>query len=308
MSDYPLVSIVMITYGHEKFIETAINSIVMQQYDGSIELIIANDFSPDNTDQTIKILLEKISIPEKINIRYTLHNKNKGIMPNFVWALNQSKGKYITICEGDDYWIDALKIQKQVDFLERNTEYSIHSGHAKLLENGNLTRIIGDPRHKKTYDIKDFFSKNNLITCTSMVRRSTIVPNFWKEIYFGDWMLYVNTLNFYPGSKAYVSEELYAVYRINEMGAMSQITGIKSDEKHFIQIMKIHQLFKVKYSSEDVLTINNYSLNLYRYYLSTTDLKNAIDIIFKNFKLVHVKIPFRKYLSYFRYRKHLKPS
>ncbi|ANF50407.1 hypothetical protein A0O34_07700 [Chryseobacterium glaciei] len=308
MYNYPLVSVVMITYGHELFIENAINSILMQKYDGCIELIIANDCSPDGTDKIIISILEKVINSEKFNIKYTPHKNNKGIMPNFVWALKECQGKYIAICEGDDYWIDDLKIKKQVDFLEKNNEYSIHSGHAQLLENESLTSIIGDPHHKKTYLINDFFSKNNLITCTTMLRLSNIIPKNWEKIYFGDWMLYVNTLIAYPGSKAYVSDELYSVYRINEMGAMSQIAGIKSDEKHFIQIFKIHQLFKVKYSSEDISAINNYSLKLYRYYLSINNLKSAVGMILKNFKLVYFKIPFRKYLSYFRYRKHLKPS
>ncbi|HCA08474.1 glycosyltransferase [Chryseobacterium sp.] len=305
MPDYPLVSVIMITYGHDKFIEDAINSVISQKYTGHIELIIGNDCSPDNTDKIVTSFLERNNIPERINIKYVCHNRNKGIMQNFAWALDECKGKYNAICDGDDYWIDSLKIQKQVDFLEKNSNYSIHSGLAQLLEDGELTTIIGNPLYKNTYEIGDFYSKNNLISCTCMFRSNHIEPSYLENIYFGDWMVYLNTLNSFSGSKAYVSEECYSIYRVNNMGTMAQLDGIKSDEKHFHQILKIHQLFKTEYTPEDIILINRYALNIYVYYLLHRDIKNIINTLINNFKLIHFKIPLRKYLSYFRYRKHL---
>ncbi|MDR6544432.1 glycosyltransferase involved in cell wall biosynthesis [Chryseobacterium rhizosphaerae] len=305
MSDHPLVSVIMITYGHEKFVEQAISSIIQQNYDGNIEIIIANDHSPDNTDEVIVSFLEKAKIPENFIVKYTRHEKNKGIMQNFSWALTECRGKYNAICDGDDYWIDPLKIQKQVDFLEKNPDYSIHSGLAQLLENGNLTTFIGNPLRKKTYEIKDFFSKNNLISCTCMFRKNKIDFHYLENIYFGDWMVYINTLNSFPNSKAYVSDECYSVYRVNDMGTMAQITGIGNDEKHFSQILRIQQLFKTRYTPEDVKLINRYTLNLYVYYLLHHQFKKMLTTVLKNFKLVRFNFPIRKYLSYFRYRKHL---
>ena len=118
-----LVSVCMITYGHEKFIEEAINSILMQQCDFEVELIVANDFSPDRTDEVIQRILN--THPKSSWIKYVKQEKNIGMMPNMIAALQSAKGKYIAFCDGDDYWTDPLKLQKQVDFLENNLTYSI---------------------------------------------------------------------------------------------------------------------------------------------------------------------------------------
>lgn len=114
----PLVSVVMITYGHEQYIAEAVHGVLMQDTDFEIELIISNDKSPDNTDAVVRKI---ISEHAKGNIiKYTSHQENLGMIKNFNWTLNQTKGKYIAICEGDDYWTDPLKLQKQVDLLQNN--------------------------------------------------------------------------------------------------------------------------------------------------------------------------------------------
>lgn len=132
----PMVSIVMITYGHEKYIEEAINGVFIQQTDFPVELIIANDCSPDSTDEVVENLLSQA--PENVNIKYTRHESNLGMMPNFIWALQQAKGKYIALCEGDDYWTDPLKLQKQVDFLEENEDFGLICTNYQTTNDGTI--------------------------------------------------------------------------------------------------------------------------------------------------------------------------
>ncbi len=115
------VSVCMITYGHEKFIEQAINGVLMQECDFEVELIIANDSSPDQTDAVIQSILD--NHPRASWIKYTKHEKNLGMMPNFIFALKECVGEYIALCDGDDYWTDTLKLKKQVVFLDRNKDY-----------------------------------------------------------------------------------------------------------------------------------------------------------------------------------------
>ena len=117
------VSVCMITYGHEKFIEQAINGVLMQECDFEVELIIANDCSPDRTDAVIQNILK--NHPRASWIKYIKHEKNLGMMPNFIFALQECQGKYVALCDGDDYWTDAFKLQKQVDFLESNPKFGI---------------------------------------------------------------------------------------------------------------------------------------------------------------------------------------
>ena len=113
-----MVSVVMITYGHENYIEQAIKGVLMQECDFQYELIIANDCSPDNTDRIVQKIIDNTNNADRI--KYVRHTVNKGMTANFLWTLQQASGKYIAICEGDDYWTDPLKLQKQVDLLEVN--------------------------------------------------------------------------------------------------------------------------------------------------------------------------------------------
>ena len=151
------VSVVMITYNHEKFIKEALESIFSQKTNFHYELIISNDCSTDNTDEVIKKIIDKNENGSLIN--YTNHHKNKGMIPNFLWSIQQAKGKYIALCEGDDYWVDPYKLQKQVDFLEANPDYSIHSGLAITSDN----KIIGN-KNKSSFLLQNFYTSNTSLT------------------------------------------------------------------------------------------------------------------------------------------------
>ena len=294
----PIVSVAMLTYNHERYIVEAIESVLMQKTDFPIQLVIAEDGSSDHTRSLILEYQQKY--PEIIKL--ILQKKNVGANQNNIDLLQNLDGKYVAALEGDDYWIDSLKLQ---NFIEANSYYSNKRGHVQLREEGKLTNINENGHQKKDFKIKDFFTKNNLVTCTMVFRNYKINSEYLKNVYFGDWMLYVDILNSFPNSKAYVSEECYSVYRINESGAMAQLEGIKSDQKHFSQIEKINHFFKPDYSDKDISIINGYSINIYKYFLIQHELRKALNIFWRHFKLIHFKIPFRKYLSYFRYRKQL---
>jgi len=123
MNSLPVVSVYMITYNHESYIAQAIEGIMMQQTDFPIELVIGEDCS---TDRTREICLEyQDKYPEII--RLLLPEKNIGIYKNSKSTFIECKGKYIAICEGDDYWTDPLKLQKQVYFLETRPDFALLS-------------------------------------------------------------------------------------------------------------------------------------------------------------------------------------
>ena len=139
------VSVCMITYGHEKYIREAIEGVLMQECDFEVELILANDCSPDQTNKIIQDVLE--NHPKKSWIKYFLHQKNIGMTPNFIFALGQCSGDYIAMCEGDDYWTDPFKLQKQVDFLEGNEEATGCFHHASFVnEKGKIINEVYNPQ------------------------------------------------------------------------------------------------------------------------------------------------------------------
>ena len=121
MNSDKLVSICMITYNHEKYIAQAIEGILMQNFEFQVELVIGEDNSKDNTRKICDDYAKKY--PQIIRLLPTA--VNLGMMPNFVRTLKECKGKYIALCEGDDYWSDPFKLQKQFDFLEANEDYGL---------------------------------------------------------------------------------------------------------------------------------------------------------------------------------------
>jgi len=118
----PLVSICCITYNHENYIRDAIEGFLMQKTSFPIEIIIHDDASTDNTAQIIKEYEDKY--PDLFcNIFQNENQWSKGggsIYARFLYP--QARGKYIALCEGDDYWTDPLKLQKKVDFMEVNPD------------------------------------------------------------------------------------------------------------------------------------------------------------------------------------------
>jgi glycosyltransferase involved in cell wall biosynthesis len=220
----PKVSICMITYNHEKYIEQAVNSVLMQQCDFDFELVICNDNSLDNTDLIIKNL---IKASEKGNrIKYHNHLENKGMMPNFAFALQKCSGQYIALCEGDDFWTDSLKLQKQVDFLENNLNYVLCFHKVKILENN--TNLVDDfitevPENYET--IETLAKKGNYIHTPSVVFRNCIeqYPFEFLHTKIGDYFLYMILAE--QGLIGYIEESM-AVYRhgIGYFSGSSKVT------------------------------------------------------------------------------------
>ena len=217
------VSVIMITYKHEQFIAKAIEGILMQKCDFEVELIIADDCSPDKTEEKVFQIIK--NHPKNSWIKYTKHKTNKGMISNFNWVLNQCKGKYIAMCEGDDYWTDPLKLQKQVDFLEKNEEYSacfhdveIVNKDNKPLENKN-NHEIKYIDNQTDFDFDDFLFRGNHIHTPSVVFRAKNIENFiLPNVVKGDYFLHLH--NAYNG-KIKRFEAKMAAYRVHLGGVFS---------------------------------------------------------------------------------------
>ncbi|MDO9551118.1 glycosyltransferase [Rhodonellum sp.] len=225
-SQTPMVSVAMITYGHEAYIKQAIEGVLMQQCDFELELIIANDCSPDNTDSVVQDILD--NHPRGKWIKYTKHESNKGMMPNFVWSLGQCKGKYIAFCEGDDYWIDSLKLQKQVDFLEKNIEYVMCFTDRNILIMPSVkaeeTSFLHQER-EKSFTFKDIPFMSPTLT---RVFKNIDLPKdniIWNDTVHLTWIS-----NY--GKIMYLKEKT-AVYRETGNGAWTSLNDLEKG-KHLI--------------------------------------------------------------------------
>ena len=290
----------MITYGHEKFIEEAIKGVLMQECNFEVELVIANDCSPDQTDEIISDIIQ--NHPLASWIKYIRHEKNIGIIPNFIFAMQECKGKYIALLDGDDYWLDPLKLQKQVDFLEANPEYVMHSGAAQVLKNKSIsTELYGFAEENIAFEIKDFFVQNPVVSCTVMFRNClTTFPKVFQQIIFGDWFLYVRLMSS-TGLRSFRSNETYSVYRLHQGGVMSNFSSIKYFSAYIFQIIQIKKEIGYAKYPEDVLKILNwYIFQNFKFQINDKQYTNALLTFLLNLRESNFKTPFKEYLRFLK--------
>lgn len=222
------VSVCMITYNHEAFITEALEGVFNQQCDFDIEVIISNDCSTDQTHKTITEFL-KTNTRRNITVNYFNHTKNLGMIPNFKFTLKQCKGTYIALCDGDDYWTDPLKLQKQVDFLEANEEYNICFHKVQMLEGAAFVEDVIEKRFdaiaNRPISRQDLLEQGNFMHTPSVVfrRQSLDLPFEFYTSTIGDYFLHI--IN---ASNGYIHriDEFMAVYR-KGVGVYSTLSSAK---------------------------------------------------------------------------------
>ena len=254
----PLVSVIMITYGHEKYIEEAIRGVFLQKTNFPFELIISNDKSPDSTDEIVKNIIKYA--PENISVKYIQHPENIGMLPNFISTLKIATGKYIAVCEGDDYWTDENKLQKQIDFLEKNEDFTL-TFHNVFIRNGETLRADLDYEKrlssKNVYTINDL-SKGNFIHTLSVVFRNMEIefPEWYFSSFLGDYPIWLWLSK--KGKIKYFPEKM-GVYREN-VGVWS---GKSQEEREFKTMLVLRNLIPDFEMLPDVKKNLTYTKNIY---------------------------------------------
>ena len=183
----PLVSICTITYNHENFIEEALDSFLMQETDFPFEIVIDDDASPDHTADIIKKYIEKY--PKIFNAR--LRDKNVGSITNFIENMQRANGKYIAICDGDDFWTDCCKLKKQINFLELHNDYVMVGANVTLLDMEDTSkRTLAKNHNVNELDFfdKDFLLLNPIPNMTLVFRNNLIskYPEFYYQFRLAD--------------------------------------------------------------------------------------------------------------------------
>ena len=227
-----LVSICCITYNHEQYIKDALDSFIAQKVSFPYEIVISDDCSKDNTRSIIETY--KAEYPSLI--RDVSPIQNMGSQANFIYVLEQARGKYIAICEGDDYWTDPLKLQKQIDIMEADnslmaccTNSSLVDMSSNILEEKLIKAIVPDNKEGK-YSLREFFEQNHTYPTASVVFRRSHFDEVCEKYkimqnqYLGDWTLWIAILCF---GDMYYLDEVTSAYRINP----TSVTHSKVDER-----------------------------------------------------------------------------
>ena len=295
----PKVSVVMITYNHENFIKEAIESVLEQEFSYDYEIIIGEDKSPDNSRVILKEYEKKY--PEKIKVFY--REKNMGPINNFYDMFLKAKGEYIVYLEGDDYWIDKHKLQKQVEILENNSEYFGCFHIVNDIENGKLLGTYPSEKNLLTNKIDvisnpgrliDLIRESNFIGTVhinSIMFRNEIDFNNKKIVSFikdakmiADLQLQIVILTY---GKLKLLRESMAVHR---RVTKENWTSFSSQKFRFIYedyshvLANINGFLEGEYSEEIVNIINKYDSSSIIGAFSKKDYRLAIDI-FKKLKI-----------------------
>lgn len=251
----------------------------MQKSDFPIEIVIGDDCS---NDKTRDILLEYQQKNPQL-IRLLLREKNIGVVPNFADTISTCKGKYIALCEGDDYWTDPLKLQKQVDFLESHKEctscfhdvlYQYDDGELKPSPY-NHTSI------KETYTIDDLLVKNVWTkTCSSVFHNGIVNQELdsFSHLKIGDWPLFVLLAS--KGNIGYV-HEVMGVYRVHANSTFSTIGQVEQLKAQIESRHEVNKFLKFRYSDLLRPEIFKYSYALANCYLSQGEKQQARKLLMK---------------------------
>ncbi|MCE3075436.1 glycosyltransferase family 2 protein [Chryseobacterium gwangjuense] len=184
------VSICITTYNHEKYISECLLSVLNQDFDGSFEIIVCNDNSPDATEKVIFDVKE--SHPKGNCIRYYNNTPNLGYVKNTLHSFTLAEGKYVAVLDGDDYFIDSKKLQKQFDFLEQNSNFTAIGGDSLV-----IYEDTDQPNHLFSRHINRELSHDDLTdikimqTSTLFFRKDILKPDFPADILSADRCLYL---------------------------------------------------------------------------------------------------------------------
>jgi glycosyltransferase involved in cell wall biosynthesis len=241
MKNDVLVSACLITFNQVNYIEECIKGALNQKID-NYEIIIGDDCSTDGTSKICKKYAELYPFL----IRYFKREQNLGMKGNWVETIQSANGKYIAICEGDDYWLDPLKLQKQVDFLEKNEEFVGVFTDINLLTNDSVEKRALKEKHRTDHDFSSFFKNAWIPTLSIVFRKSSLteyfeIPNTVMSL---DIVLFAYLLTY---GKLKFMDEVTGVYRKHSGGLWSSANQLQILNNR----VELNRYFKKRYANND---------------------------------------------------------
>ncbi len=237
----PVVQVQTITYQHAPYIRDCIEGVLMQKTNFPFEYLIGEDCSSDGTREIVFDYAKKY--PEKI--RVITADQNFGMMGNIRRCRLAARGKYIALCEGDDYWTDPYKLQKQVDYMEQHPEVSVtYHDACKVDAAKNIIEPSMLPEIRKRNFSSDELKSGFWVLTMTMCFRNLIdkYPENYFRVYNGDTFL-TSLLGNY-GSGAYLDNISPSCYRVNESGVFSMKAELHKKTQSlstFVELMKFYK-------------------------------------------------------------------
>lgn len=280
INEVPLVSINCLVYNHEPYLRDCFEGFVIQKTDFPFEILVHDDASTDKSALIISEYTEKY--PSLFLPIYQKENQySKGVKVSDTFQYPRAKGKYIALCEGDDYWTDPMKLQKQVDFLEANPEYGLVYSKVKVYK--ECLNDISSELGSEVRSLNELICSNRIPTLSTCFKKDLLISyingrNNYKDV----WLVrdYPMWIYFFANSKIHFFNEYFGVYRelINSASHSTDINKnilfidtILDIQLYFIDKYSIHQCLE-KVNSQYFATICNAMLR--RNYINNIILKN----------------------------------
>lgn len=281
MQDEIVVSIICTAYNHESYIRDCLEGFVNQKTDFKYEVLIHDDAS---TDKTADIIREyEAKYPDIIKPIYQTENQySQGVLFLRKYVYPKIKGKYIAWCEGDDYWCDENKLQKQVDFLENHPEYSacVHNSY-RLDCRSNLKSLYNKATTDYDIPMEEIIENWGKVYHTSslLVRRNfLLLPNAFFAKTFGD---YPTAIYNATCGKVRFMKDIMSVYRFFAKGSWSETKeagGVERNTAHHREVIKLCERideatqWQYHYSFQNVINKNKLEI-----FVNELDFKSIIN-------------------------------
>ena len=223
----PTVTVVLITYNHEKWIEQAIDGVLMQEAEFPIQVVVLEDCS---TDRTREIILDKTAAHrDMFKLMFAERNENS----NSTWmrVLRETKSPYVVNLDGDDFWTSPHKLAKQVRFFEEHPECALCYHNVRILNEvrGGRAFNTNPPDQKDTSTLEELLESNFVPTCSAMYSKRLIdpIPEWLETVKWGDWAMGIHAAS--RGTVRYLNEVM-CVYRIHQGGVWSGLSELQQLE------------------------------------------------------------------------------
>lgn len=249
----PIISVIVITYNHEKYISECVEGVLSQKGNFRVELIIGNDSSTDHTALEINRYLECISGNLRFSVKVMDASNNLGMISNFKRCLESCTGDYFSVCDGDDYWIEVNKLQMQLDFMKQNPFCSLcfHDLFLYFQETGTFSLVNSQKQLEvdflSTKDIIKDYVIGNISSCFYDSQFLKNLPEALFDLNLGDWMFNIFYSQF--GQIGHLKKEM-SVYRKHNLGISSGLSPIENCNNLYNAIYEYNEFLDFSYDVE----------------------------------------------------------
>lgn len=269
----PKVSVLVMTYNHAEFISQALDSVLMQEADFDYEVLISEDCSTDGTRELVVGYQQRY--PKQIRLLLSPQNiRNNSVVTRGIQA---AQGDYIALLDGDDYWTSPVKLQKQVDFLERHPECTLCFHNATVIdeEDASPPWHWTPAGHPAISTLADLWLGNFIATCATVFRRGVIgeIPDWYIDLFpITDWPLHL--LNAAHGKIGYINEVM-GVYRYHSRGFYSPLSQARKLETTLHLYHVLNKNFGYRYDRLAKIGIAKYFVEWAEEYLARGEVAAA---------------------------------